>query len=128
MYKFIFEIIVDPLGLPISVIWEYIILLFLNEIAFQMAWNSSPGGKWGSEIHWAVRIPTFIFLWAITYGVIYTAKWLWTNWILVLSILGSIAAFAGILFIILNVKRNRSRQRKDNPFYSCYFTICYGTL
>ena len=113
MYKFIFEIITDPLGLPISVMWEYVILLLLNEIALQTAWNASPGGKWGSEIHWAVRIPTFIFLWGITYGVIYIAKWIWTNWILVFSILGGIVALAGILtIIILNVKKNRNRAKK----------------
>ena len=36
MYKFIFELITDPLGLPISVIWEYIILIIINEIAFEL--------------------------------------------------------------------------------------------
>lgn len=112
MYKFIFEIITDPLGLPISVIWEYVILFFLNETAFQIAWNASPGGKWGSEIHWAVRIPTFIVLWGITYGVIYIAKWLWTNWVLVLSIFGGIVALAGIFtIIILSVRKNRNRGK-----------------
>lgn len=114
MYKFIFEIISDPLGLPISVIWEYVILLLLNEVAFRTAWNASPGGRWGSEIHWAIRIPTFIVLWVITYGVIYIAKWLWTNWILVLSILGGIVVLAGIITIImLNIKKNRNRAKKS---------------
>ena len=113
MYKFIFEIIINPLGLPISPIWEYSILLFLNEIAFQIAWNASPGGKWGSEIHWAIRIPTFIVLWGITYGVIYIAKWLWTNWVFVLSILGVIVALAGIItIIILSVRKNRNQVKK----------------
>jgi hypothetical protein len=113
MYKFIFERITDPLGLPVSVIWEYVILLVINEIAFRIAWNASPGGKWGSEIHWAVRIPTFIVLWGITYGVIYMVKWLWINWVLLLIILGAIVAFAGSLtIIILSVKKNRSRVKK----------------
>ena len=113
MYKFIFEIIIDPLGLPISVIWEYVILLFLNEIAFQTAWNASPGGKWGSEIHWAVRIPTFIVLWGITYSVICIVKWIWTNWILILSILGGILTLAGVLtIIILSVKKNGNQAKK----------------
>ena len=113
MYKFIFEIITDPLGLPIPVIWEYVILFLLNEIAFRIAWNASPGGKWGSEIHWAIRIPTFIVLWGITYGVINIVKWLWTNWVLVLSILGGIIALAGILTIgILSVNKNRNWAKK----------------
>jgi len=113
MYRFIFERLADPLGLPISVIWEYIILLLFNEIAFQTAWNASPGGKWGSEIHWAVRIPTFIILWGITYGVIYVAKLLWTNWVFILSILGGLVALAGILtIIILCVKKNKNQVKK----------------
>jgi len=88
-------------------------LLLLNEIAFQTAWNASPGGRWGSEIHWVVRIPTFIVLWGITYCVIYIAKLLWINWILVLSIFGGIIALAGILtIIILNVKKNRNKSKK----------------
>lgn len=67
MYKIIFELLTNPLGLPISALYEYLILLILNEIAFQIAWNTSPGGRFGWEIHWAVRIPAFIILWAIIY-------------------------------------------------------------
>lgn len=108
MYKFIFEIITDPLGLPISVIWEYIILLVINEIAFQIAWKTSPGGRFGSEIHWAVRIPTFIILWAIIYGLIFLLKWIFLNRIIVLSIAGGIILMAGILkIIILIIKKKK---------------------
>jgi hypothetical protein len=76
LYKFIFTLLTDPLGLPISPIWEYVILAILNEIAFKIAWNVSPGGAWGSEIHWAVRIPFFCVMWAITYAscMIYTGQ------------------------------------------------------
>jgi len=108
MYKLIFELITSPLGLPISVLWEYIILLVISEIAFQIAWKASPGGRWGSEIHWAVRIPTFIILWAITYGVIVFVKWFSANWILMLSIIGILVLIAGITTLIYTVrKQNR---------------------
>ena len=108
MYKLIFKIIADPLGLPISSIWEYAILFILNEIALQIAWNASPGGEWGSEIHWAIRIPTFIILWGFTYSLISVVKWLLINWELVLSILAGIVILAGILIIvILSVKMRK---------------------
>ncbi len=110
MYKFIFELITDPLGLPINPIWEYVILLALNEIAFQIAWNASPGGKWGSEIHWAVRIPMFIVLLAITYAIIVAVKWIFANWILVISIICGIAVVSGITAVILLHQRKRKAQ------------------
>ncbi|MDD3346520.1 hypothetical protein [Oscillibacter sp.] len=106
MYSFVFQLITSPLGLPISPLYEYLILLVLNEIAFQIAWNASPGGRWGSEIHWAVRIPTFIIIWAITYGVIWTAKWVCANWILVVSCIGALAILGGtIALVVLRRKR-----------------------
>ncbi len=101
MYKFIFELIKEPLGLPIAWYWEYLILLILNEIAYQIAWNASPGGIFGSEIHWAVRIPVFFILWAVVYAIIWLAKWLLTNWILVLCALGGFVVVAGIISIII---------------------------
>lgn len=114
MYKFIFTLLTDPLGLPISPIWEYVILAILNEIAFKIAWNVSPGGAWGSEIHWAVRIPSFFVMWAITYGIIWIIKCLAANWILVLSILGITALVVGIIITILNVrKRRRTKTPSD---------------
>ena len=110
MFKVIFELINDPLGLPINPIWEYVILLVLNEIAFQIAWNASPGGRWGSEIHWAVRLPMFIVLWAITYAIISAVKWICANWILVLFLIGGIAVVIGITAIILLNRKKRKTQ------------------
>lgn len=100
MYKFIFELITSPLGLPLPVLSEYIILIIIHEIAFQIAFNSSSGGKWGSEIHWAIRIPTFIILWLLVYGFISLIKWLFRNWILILTIIGLIIVILGIILII----------------------------
>ena len=115
MYKVLFEVITDPLGLPISPLWEYVILVVLNEIAFQIAWNASPGGKWGSEIHWAVRIPTFIIIWAVTYGIIWLVKWICINWVLVLSILGGIVLVAGITgILLLRRRKNKVAGRWEN--------------
>ncbi len=112
MYKFLFELLTDPLGLPVPWIWEYIILLVLNEIAFRIAWDASPGGAFGSEIHWAVRLPVFVVIWAITYAVISVTKWIFENWILVVSILGVIILCAGIVAIILlRINKHKNKEK-----------------
>ena len=108
IYSFIFDLITDPLGLPISPIWEYIILIVLNEIAYRIAWYASPGGRFGSEIHWAVRIPTFVIIWAITYAIIAIVKWIFANWIIILSILGAIIIISGVIAIIV-LRRRRGK-------------------
>lgn len=70
MYKLIFELLTDPLGLPINALWEYFILLIIGAISFSVGWEASPGGRFGSIIHWCVRLIAFFVLWAITYGAI----------------------------------------------------------
>ena len=79
IFKLIFEILTDPLGLPINALWEYLILAIINVVAFKIGWDASPGGTWGSAIHWAVRLVAFVIIWAITYGIIALAKWLFAN-------------------------------------------------
>lgn len=80
-FSFIFDLLTDPLALPISPIVEYIILLVLGEIAFRIAWNASPGGFGGSVIHWFVRIIAFVIMWATTYVVIAVTKFVVAHWI-----------------------------------------------
>ena len=71
MGKLIYEILVNPLGLPIEPIWEYIILLVVGEIAHELAYWISPGGKvFGSLIYWISKLFVFVAVWAILYGII----------------------------------------------------------
>ena len=65
MLKFLFELLTDPLSLPINPLYEYIILGIIGIIAFKIAWEISPGGKMGSLIHWSVRLIVFAILWAV---------------------------------------------------------------
>ena len=39
MISEIFELIVNPLRLPLSPIWEWIILLIIGEVAYRMAYG-----------------------------------------------------------------------------------------
>ena len=100
MLKFLFGLFTDPLGLPIDAIWEYLILAVIGAIAFGIAWNISPGGEFGSLIHWVVRLIAFVILWAIVYGIIALVQWIFANWVLILCILGGVVVIGGIIAII----------------------------
>ena len=108
MFKLIFEILTDPLGLPINALWEYLIIAIINAVAFKIAWDASPGGFGGSAIHWTVRLVAFIIIWAVTYGIIALAKWIFANWIIVLCILAGMI----ILGIVIAVVLNRNSERR----------------
>jgi hypothetical protein len=110
LYKLIFEFLTEPLGLPIQWYWEYIILGIVGTIAFNIAWEISPGGRFGSEIHWLVRIIAFVILWAIVRGIITAVQWLISNWASALIV--SIVLVVLISCIILVVKKREEKKRK----------------
>lgn len=110
MYNFIFTMLTDPLGLPISPLWEYAILAVLNLIAYKIAWDASPGGVFGSEIHWIVRLFVFVAIWAFTYGAIAAVQWLYANWVLVLSVMGGLFLISFILFLSIRYAKRRKNE------------------
>ena len=83
MFKFIFDLATEPLGLPIEWYYEWIILLIIGEIAYQVAYDkvgvlyhsgSISGKSAGSFFHWIIRTVVFVVIWAVTYGVIWIGK------------------------------------------------------
>lgn len=83
MFKFIFDLATEPLGLPIEWYYEWIILLIIGEIAYQVAYDkvgvlyhsgSISGKSAGSFFHWIIRTVVFVAIWAVTYGVIWIGK------------------------------------------------------
>lgn len=115
MYKFLFELFTDPLSLPIDPLYEYIILAVIGALALKIAWEVSPGGTFGSEIHWPVRFIAFVVLWAVTDFMIMTVQWLINNWVLTLIIICSIiAVIVAICLIVMVFKRKNSRKENQN--------------
>lgn len=83
MFKFIFDLATEPLGLPIDWYYEWIILGVIGYIAYLIAYDKIgslyhgdfiSGRAAGSFFHWIIRTIYFIVMWAITYGVIWTGK------------------------------------------------------
>ena len=106
IYSFIFDLLTDPLSLPISPLWEYVILLIIAEIAFQIAWNATPGGYGGSTIHWFVRIIVFAGMWAVPYAVIAMGQFVWAHWIPIVCIIGGLVAVS----ISIGLKHKHRKQ------------------
>lgn len=119
MFKFIFEILTDPLGLPIEWYWEYLILAVIGVVSYAVAYRCVgdmysggmiDGSTSGSFFHWFIRLILFVVLWAVTYGIIAAVKWLTDNWVLVLSILGGVVAVVGIVAIAAIIVRSRKEK------------------
>ena len=108
MYSLIFDILTDPLGLPINDLWEFAILAVIGKIAFSIGWEASPGGIFGAIIHWIVRLLAFFALWAITYAVIVAVQWLIANWLMVLIILVSVSILSGTGLFLWQSKTKHS--------------------
>lgn len=119
MFKFIFDLLTDPLGLPIEWYWEYIILLAIGAVAYAVAYRCVgdmysggmiDGSTSGSFFHWLIRLILFVILWAVTYGIIAAVKWLTDNWMLVLSILGGVVAVVGIAAVVAIIVRKQKKK------------------
>lgn len=119
MFKFIFDLLTDPLGLPIEWYWEYIVLLVIGAVAYAVAYRCVgdmysggmiDGSTSGSFFHWLIRLILFVILWAVTYGIIAVVKWLTDNWVLVLSILGGVVATVGIAAVIAIIVCKRKKK------------------
>lgn len=81
MLKILFTLLTDPLGLPISPLWEYVILLIVGEIVHEIAWGVSPGGRFGSLIYWVTKLISFVLIWSVLYAIIATVQFIIAHWI-----------------------------------------------
>lgn len=119
MFKFLFGLLTDPLGLPIEWYYEYLILVGISVIAYGIAYRcvgdmyhmgAIDGRTSGSFFHWLIRFILFVALWAVTYGVIVAVRWLTENWVIVLCIFGGIVAVAGVSVAIAIFIRSRKKK------------------
>ena len=117
MFKFIFELATEPLGLPIEWYYEWIILLVIGEIAYQVAYDKVgilyhsgfiSGKSAGSFFHWMIRTVVFTVIWAVIYGVIWIGKFVMTHKLQVAIGICSIVAIAIVAKLLIWIKeRNK---------------------
>jgi len=81
MWKFLYNIITEPLGLPIDPVLEYIILLIIGEIVHEIAFFISSGGAFGGIIYWGTKLLSFLIIRGIVYGIVIAINFIIVNWI-----------------------------------------------
>lgn len=112
--KFIFNILTEPLGLPIPCYLEYLILGVIGIISYKFAYKKVgdmygnqviSGAMAGSFFHWIIRLALFVLLWAAIYGVIYGVKLLIKHWVVISLVAGSISLCWIIAYTIIKIIR-----------------------
>lgn len=122
MFRFIFDIATDPLRLPIEWYYEWIILFVIGCIAYSIAYDKVgrlyhgdfiSGRVAGSFFHWIIRTFYFIVMWAITYGVIWTGRFILSHKVEVGIGIGSvIVAVIVVKLLIWNNERKKLAKVK----------------
>ena len=117
MFKFIFDLATEPLGLPIDWYYEWTILGVIEYIAYLIAYDKVgslyhgdfiSGRAAGSFFHWIIRTIYFIVMWAITYGVIWTGKFVMAHKIQVaIGICSIVAVVIAVKIFIWIKERNK---------------------
>ena len=106
IFSFVFDLLVDPLGLPIDWFWEWIILVVVGLAAYIIAYRAVGGlysNGWingrtaGSALHWIIRLIVFVVIWAITRGIIWLVRFITAHWVIVLSVIGGVLLVAAAL-------------------------------
>lgn len=121
IFKFMFERLTDPLGLPINPIYEYIILAVIGFIAYITAYDKVgnlyhdgliDGKTAGSFFHCVIRLVLFIAMWLAVYAIIQAYYFVTVNWQIILMIVGSVLGTTllciGAVAILRFVKKRRT--------------------
>lgn len=117
MYKVIFDLITDPLGLPIPALYEYMIMFAIGIIAYVLAYrltgrfmsNGDIGrGEEASLVHWIIRIVIYILLWALTRIGIVVYRFVVDN--VVVSIISVVCVVALVVTIIVSREFERKHE------------------
>lgn len=119
--KMIFNLLTESLGLPLEKNWDYIILAIIGIIAYIVAFRVVGrmydrglifGRDSGSFFHWLIRLVVFVLTWAIVCGIITAVRWIFDNWMFVLSIMGSGLVFSLVVFMVLRYRKQNRGEAK----------------
>ncbi len=123
IFKFLFERVTDPLGLPINALYEYIILAVIGAVAYGIAYSKVgdmyhggliSGRTEGSFFHWLIRFILFAGLWLLAYGAIQGYYFITANWQIVLMVAGSVAGAAMLCTLAVTALRLFKKHRTVN--------------
>ena len=119
IFRFCFDIITDPLSLPVNPLTEFIFLALISQLAYEWAYgfvgdlyhaNIISGRSVGSFLHWLFRYICYVVVWAIINTAIYVYQFITEHWIILLAYLGSILMLIASIVVISHLVSQR-RQR-----------------
>lgn len=117
--KYIFDILIDPLGLPINCIFEYVILGVIGEIAYRKAYSYIGelyrrkiihGKTEGKIAHWGSRFLIYVPLWVVARLLIFVVKWIKDNPWTAIIVFATITVVAVVTVIIYIYKIRPAKQ------------------
>lgn len=120
--KQIFDILIDPLGLPINCILEYVILGVIGEIAYRKAYSYIGelyrrkiirGKTEGKIAHWISRFLVYVPLWAAVRFLIFVVGWVKTNLLAAIIIFAAITVIVVTTVIIYRYKIRPTNQQNN---------------
>lgn len=123
IFKFMFERLTDPLGLPINALYEYIILAVIGAVAYGVSYRKVgdmyhsgiiSGRTEGSFFHWLIRLILFVGLWLLAYGAIQGYFFVTANWQIILMIAGGVAGAAMLCTLAVTAMRFFKKHRTVN--------------
>lgn len=123
IFKFMFERLTDPLGLPINALYEYIILAVIGAVAYGVSYrkvgdmyhNGMISGRTeGSFFHWVIRAFLFVLMWLGVYGIIQGYYFVTANWQIILMIAGSVAGAAMLCVLAVTAMGFFKKHRTVN--------------
>lgn len=115
MFKIIYELAMDPLGLPIEFYWEWLILVVIDQISYRIAFDKV-GGMYnsgmisgsiaGSFFHFLIRSIYFVGIWAVTYAIIWLGKFTIAHKNIMLNILIGLVVIGAVTIIVLCISKH----------------------
>ncbi len=120
MFKLIFDLATEPLGLPIAWYYEWIILGIIETLTYFIAYSMVgdlyhthiiSGRTAGSFFHWVIKTFCFMAIWAITYGVICVGKFVVENKVVICVATGSVLLLVIIARLLLRNIRYKAKER-----------------
>ena len=122
IFKPLFEVLTGNVAVMDNVLYNYLIMLMVGEIAYRFAWNfvdilynigAIEGRTSGSCIHWSIRLAAYVlcaymirgFIWVYEF-VLNVPHWIW--WVLIV-----ISACTLVTAIIVTIFRKRKTIVSD---------------
>ena len=111
MLHWLFELLPNPLGLPVQDGWEFGILGLLALVVFSQHWETYFRGIFGAVLQVVARLLVFFVLWAAAYVLLAAVQWIVAHLVLVCGTV--VMAVAAIVILSVTQPYPGRKQYKE---------------